>query len=41
MRRHRWPVSVNPHLLVNQKTEVDPDHPAVDIGLLRGALLAG
>ncbi|WP_342791269.1 hypothetical protein [Streptomyces montanus] len=28
-RHQRWPTSVNPHLLVSQKTALDPDHPAV------------
>ncbi|MGW1887386.1 hypothetical protein [Streptomyces sp. NPDC001970] len=28
--------STNPHLLVSQKTAITPDHPAVDIGTLRG-----
>ncbi|MFF2752079.1 hypothetical protein ACFVVA_41910 [Kitasatospora sp. NPDC058048] len=28
-RHQRWPTSVNPHLLVTQKTALDPDHPAV------------
>ncbi|MFD3622334.1 hypothetical protein ACFWWT_45725 [Streptomyces sp. NPDC058676] len=28
-RHQRWPASVNPHLLVSQKTALDPDHPAV------------
>ncbi|MFJ8390854.1 hypothetical protein ACIQ9Q_41510 [Streptomyces sp. NPDC094438] len=40
-RHQRWPTSANPHLLVSQKTAVDPDHPAVSIGLLRGALCRG
>lgn len=40
-RHQRWPASANPHLLVSQKTAVDPDHPAVSIGLLSGALPAG
>ena len=40
-RHHRWPASSNPHLLVSQKTAVDPDHPAVSIGTLRGALPRG
>ncbi|WP_307679595.1 hypothetical protein [Streptomyces sp. V4I2] len=31
----------NPHLLVSQKTAVDPDHPAVSTGLLSGALPRG
>lgn len=37
----RWPASTDPHLLVSQKSAVDPDHPAVSIGLLRGALPRG
>ncbi|MFH9967663.1 hypothetical protein ACH4PR_40930 [Streptomyces mirabilis] len=37
----RAPASVNPHLLVSQKTAVDPDHPAVSIGTLRAALPKG
>jgi hypothetical protein len=36
-----WPASANPHLLVSQKTAVDPDHPTVSIGLLSGALPRG
>ncbi|MDQ0710688.1 site-specific recombinase XerC [Streptomyces luteogriseus] len=28
-RRHRWPASTNPYLLVSQKTALDPDHPVV------------
>ncbi|MEU9945018.1 hypothetical protein [Streptomyces lavendulae] len=40
-RHGRWPASANPHLLVSQKTAVDPDHPAVNIGLLRGVLPRG
>ncbi|MEU1106578.1 hypothetical protein ABZ408_37310 [Streptomyces tibetensis] len=28
-RHQRWPASVNPHLLVSQKTALAPDHPAV------------
>ncbi|MET8214235.1 hypothetical protein ABZT51_52440, partial [Streptomyces sp. NPDC005373] len=40
-RHHRWPASSNPHLLVSQKTAVDPDHPAVSIGTLSGALPRG
>ncbi|WP_328777941.1 hypothetical protein OHQ89_00855 [Streptomyces canus] len=28
-RHQRWPASANPHLLVSQKTALDPDHPAV------------
>ncbi|MFF7987834.1 hypothetical protein ACFZDK_53915 [Streptomyces sp. NPDC007901] len=40
-RHHRWPASSNPHLLVGQKSAVDPDHPAVSIGTLSGALPRG
>jgi hypothetical protein len=40
-RHQRWPASANPHLLVSQKTAVDPDHPAGSIGLLSGALPRG
>ncbi|WP_457470094.1 hypothetical protein [Streptomyces sp. TE4109] len=40
-RHQRWPTSSNPHLLVSQKTVVDPDHPAVSIGFLSGALPRG
>ncbi|MET9411543.1 hypothetical protein ABZX90_38225 [Streptomyces sp. NPDC002935] len=40
-RHQRWPASSNPHLLVSQKTAVDPDHPAVSIGTLSGALPRG
>jgi hypothetical protein len=37
-RHHRWPASTNPHLLVSQKTALDPDHPPVSINTLRGVL---
>lgn len=40
-RYQRWPTSTNPHLLVSQKTAVDPDHPAVYPGMLRGVLPMG
>ena len=40
-RHRRWLASTNPHLLVSQKTAVDPDHPAVSIGTLRAALPQG
>lgn len=40
-RHHRWPASSNPHLLVSQKSAVDPDHPVVGIGTLGGALPRG
>jgi hypothetical protein len=38
----RWPASTSSHLLVSQKTALDdPDHPAVSIGMIRGALARG
>ncbi|MEU2390460.1 hypothetical protein [Streptomyces sp. NPDC007369] len=40
-RHRRWLASAAPHLLVSQKTAVDPDRPAVNIGLLRGVLPRG
>lgn len=40
-RHQRWPASSNPHLLVSQKSAVDPDHPAVSMGTLSGALPRG
>ncbi|MFC8593809.1 hypothetical protein [Streptomyces atroolivaceus] len=40
-RHHRWPVSSDPHLLVTQKTAVDPDHPTVSRGTLSGSLPRG
>ncbi|MFF7987608.1 hypothetical protein ACFZDK_52635 [Streptomyces sp. NPDC007901] len=40
-RHLRWPASTNHHLLVSQKTAVDPDHPAVSIGTLRASLPKG
>jgi integrase len=40
-RHRRWPASANPHLLVSQKSALDPDHPAVSIELFRGALPKG
>ncbi|MFF3642649.1 hypothetical protein [Streptomyces sp. NPDC002564] len=40
--RHQcWPASTNPHLLVSQVSAVDPDHPAVSMGLLSAALPRG
>jgi hypothetical protein len=37
--RHRcWPASTNPHLLVSQRTALDPEQPAVSISLLRRTL---
>ncbi|EDY53104.1 conserved hypothetical protein [Streptomyces clavuligerus] len=40
-RHRRWPASSNPHLLVTQKSALDPDQPAVSIGALRGVLPKG
>lgn len=40
-RHLRWLASANPHLLVSQKTAVDPDHPGVNIGTLSAALPKG
>jgi len=44
-RHSRWPASANPHLLVTQRTALDPDGPpvstAVSTGSLRLALPAG
>ncbi|MFI8235003.1 hypothetical protein ACIGDI_40050 [Streptomyces sp. NPDC085900] len=40
-RHHRWPGSTNPHLLVSQKSALDPDQPAISIGALRGVLPKG
>nr|WP_260616844.1 hypothetical protein [Streptomyces sp. WAC05458] len=40
-RHRRWPASTNPHLLVSQKTALDPDQPAVNIGTLRRVLPKG
>jgi hypothetical protein len=40
-RHRRWPASTNPHLLVSQKTALDPDQPAVNIGTLREVLPKG
>ena len=40
-RHQRWPASTNPHLLVSQKTALDPDHPAVSMGMLHGILPKG
>ncbi|MEV5884309.1 hypothetical protein AB0L74_16515 [Streptomyces sp. NPDC052020] len=37
-RHHRCPASTNPHPLVSQKTALDLDHPAINIGTLRGML---
>ena len=40
-RHRRWPASANPHLLVTQRTALDPDDPPVSVGSLRLALPAG
>ncbi|MEV5746482.1 hypothetical protein AB0L00_01575 [Actinoallomurus sp. NPDC052308] len=40
-RQQRWPGSLNPHLLVSQKSAVDPDHPPVSANLLRKAIPRG
>ena len=40
-RHERWPASTNPHLLVSQKTALDPDHPAISLGTLRANLPTG
>ncbi|WP_344392074.1 hypothetical protein [Streptomyces vastus] len=40
-RHQRWPASTNPHLLVTQKTALDPDHPAVHRGTLGQVLPKG
>ncbi|MFJ8536158.1 hypothetical protein [Streptomyces sp. NPDC093591] len=37
-RHQRWPASTNPHLLVSQKTALDPDQPTVSRTLLRKAV---
>ncbi|MET8623843.1 hypothetical protein ABZW30_08815 [Kitasatospora sp. NPDC004669] len=40
-RHRRWPASLNPHLLVSQKTALDPDLPAVNRNSLRIGLPDG
>ncbi|MFD7881902.1 hypothetical protein ACFV3N_05640 [Streptomyces bauhiniae] len=40
-RHRRWPASTNPHLLITQRTALDPDQPPVSIGTLRLALPKG
>ncbi|WP_225986950.1 hypothetical protein [Streptomyces spectabilis] len=40
-RRQRWPASLNPHLLVSQKSAADPGHPAVSSAILSRALPRG
>lgn len=40
-RHQRWPASVNPYLLVSQKTALDPDHPAMHRGTLGQILPTG
>jgi hypothetical protein len=40
-RYNRWPASINPHLLVTQRTALDPASPPVSVGSLRLALPRG
>ncbi len=40
-RHHRWPASTNPHLLVSQRTALDPDHPPVSMTMLHRHLPKG
>ncbi|MFD3750190.1 hypothetical protein ACFWVT_07950 [Streptomyces cyaneofuscatus] len=40
-RHRRWPASTNPHLLVSQRSALDPDHPPVGKTLLRSDVLRG
>lgn len=40
-RHRRWPASTNPHLLVSQRTALDPDHPPVSMTTLHRALPKG
>ncbi|MFC8269493.1 hypothetical protein ACFUIZ_27810 [Streptomyces cinereoruber] len=40
-RHHRWPASTNPHLLVSQRTALDPDQPPINIDTLRRVLPRG
>jgi hypothetical protein len=40
-RHQRWPASLNPHLLISQKSAVDPDNPAVSVSLLRRVIPRG
>ena len=40
-RQRRWPASVNPHLLISQRSALDPAGPPVAVGTLRDALPAG
>ncbi|MGY0063617.1 hypothetical protein ACWY4P_45140 [Streptomyces sp. LZ34] len=40
-RHHRCPTLTNPHLLISQKSAVNPDRPAVNIGTLRNVLPKG
>ncbi|WP_331730933.1 hypothetical protein OHV05_37695 (plasmid) [Kitasatospora sp. NBC_00070] len=40
-RHQRWPTSTNPHLLVTQKTPIDPDHPPIARATLQLILPAG
>jgi integrase len=34
-RHRRWPSSINPHLLVTQRTALDPEHPFISVEVLR------
>ncbi|MGW0563168.1 hypothetical protein ACWDZ4_21750 [Streptomyces sp. NPDC003016] len=34
-RHRRWPASTNPHLLISQRSALDPDHPPIGKTLLR------
>ncbi|MFE7958752.1 hypothetical protein [Streptomyces sp. NPDC057413] len=40
-RHRRWPASANPHLLVSQRTALDPDHPPVSMTMLHRHLPDG
>ncbi|WP_405589818.1 hypothetical protein [Streptomyces sp. NBC_01190] len=40
-RHRRWPACANPHLLVSQKTALDPDRPAISTNMLRAVLPKG
>ncbi|MEU0022012.1 hypothetical protein [Streptomyces rochei] len=40
-RHRRWPASTNPHLLVSQRTALDPDHPPVSMTMLHRHLPKG
>ncbi|MFD9336642.1 hypothetical protein ACFWBF_19915 [Streptomyces sp. NPDC060028] len=40
-RHQRWPASTNPHLLVSQRTALDPDHPPISRTVLQRVLPKG